>query len=265
MLRQRVISAAIMAPIVLVGAWLGGWWFTALIAVIASLATWEVYGLLARTNRKPMTYVGLAAVALIIVEGNLPADPQRLQILLVVFVLACLTLGLFWRSDFPASDLTLTIGAAIYVGMTLRFVPLLRNMPDGLGWIALTALVVWITDSGAYFIGRRFGKHKFAPRISPKKTWEGFIGGLLVGTLSAVLLALWLAPGLAWYYSLAVGLVVGLVGPLGDLSESLFKRQVSIKDSSNLIPGHGGVFDRIDSFFFVAPSIYILILVLGLN
>lgn len=263
MLRQRVLSALVMVPFVVVAAWLGGWWFTALIALVAGLAAWELYGLLARTSRKPMTYVGVVLVVLLILESQLPADAERLQIVLVVGVLACLTLGLYWHSDYPASDITLTLGGALYIGITLRYVAQLRGLPDGLGWIALAALTTWITDSGAYFIGKRFGKHKFAPRISPKKTWEGFFGGMLVGTVSAVLLSIWLVPGLSWYYGLAIGVLIGTVGPLGDLSESLFKRQADAKDSSNLIPGHGGFFDRIDSFFFVGPVVYLFAIIIG--
>ena len=120
------------------------------------------------------------------------------------------------------------------------------------------ALVTWITDSGAYFIGRSLGRHKLWPRVSPKKTWEGLIGGLVVGTIAAALLAPWLIERHDLVAGRDLGLAIGIAGPFGDLSESLFKRQVGAKDSSNLIPGHGGFFDRIDSFIFVGPVVYLL-------
>ena len=259
MLRQRVLSAIVMIPIVVAAAWLGGWWFTIFVAAWAALAAWELFGLLARTDHAPLTYYGLIVVALLVLEGGLiPPSLLRLQALLVLSVLVGLALALFRQTPRPANDWTLTIGGALYLGITMRFVALVRGLPDGLGWIAATALVTWITDSGAYFIGRRFGKHKLWPRVSPKKSWEGLIGGMVVGTLSAIFLVPLLVPGLTWVNGLVLGLVIGVVALFGDLSESLFKRQVGAKDSSNLIPGHGGFLDRIDSFLFVGPCVYLL-------
>jgi phosphatidate cytidylyltransferase len=130
-------------------------------------------------------------------------------------------------------------------------------------WLTVTALTVWIMDTGAYFIGVRFGHHKLWPRISPKKSWEGFWGGLGSATLAAALMAHFWLPGVSAWQGALLGVLVGCVGPLGDLSESLFKRQSGVKDSSQLIPGHGGVLDRVDSFIFVAPAVYLLTQMLG--
>ncbi len=259
MLKQRVISALVMLPVVLAAAWLGGWWFIALVALVAGLSTWEALRLIAQTEHEPFLYFGVALAALLVLEAGLPPHPERLQILLVVAILLGLTWMLTRKTPRPANDWLLTLGAALYLGLTLRFTALLRGLPDGLAWLGLTAITVWVMDSGAYFIGKGFGKHKFAPRISPKKTWEGFFGGLFTGMLAATALTLWWIPAAAWWRGAMVGLVIGLVGPLGDLSESALKRQVGAKDSSNLIPGHGGVLDRIDSFIFVGPAVYLLI------
>ncbi|NOX63502.1 MAG: phosphatidate cytidylyltransferase [Chloroflexi bacterium] len=260
MLKQRVLSALVMLPVVLGAAWLGGWWFTAFIALVAALATWEALHLVAQTEHEPFVHFGAALAALLVLESALPPDALRLQILIVAAVLLGLTRMLTRRTPRPANDWILTLGAAIYLGVTLRFTAMLRDLPAGLAWVGLTAITVWVMDSGAYFIGKRFGRHKMAPRISPKKTWEGFFGGLLTGTLAATALSIWLMPNLPWYGGALVGVVIGLVGPLGDLSESVLKRQVGAKDSSNLIPGHGGVLDRIDSFIFAGPVVYILAL-----
>ena len=143
----------------------------------------------------------------------------------------------------PASDWAVTLGVALYLGVTLRYLALLRNLADGLGWLATAALVTWITDSGAYFIGSAYGRHKLWPRVSPKKSWEGLVAGLIIGTTASALLAPLLIPTLIWQQGAVIGLLIGITGPFGDLSESLFKRQVGVKDSSNLIPGHGGLFD----------------------
>ncbi|RME83811.1 MAG: phosphatidate cytidylyltransferase [Caldilineae bacterium] len=264
MLRERVLVAVVLVPIVAAVAWLGGWWFTAFVALAALLAAWELFALLGKNEfLQPVAVLGLIIVGWLVLESGLPPKPERFQILLVLSVLVGLVVALFLRQPHAASDWILTLGGAVYLGLTMRFLAMLRGLPDGLGWVALAALVTWITDSGAYFIGRAWGRHKLWPRVSPKKTWEGLVGGLAVGTPSAALLALFLVPGLTWWQGVIIGLAVGTLGPFGDLSESLFKRQVGVKDSSHLLPGHGGAFDRIDSFIFVGPVIYMLARLFG--
>lgn len=260
MLRQRVLSAVILIPIVAIVWWLGGWWFTSFVALFTLVATWELLNLLQReTFFTPITWLALLIVAWLELEAGLPASAERFQGLLVLSILLGLVVALFLPRARAASDWLLSLGVAIYLGVTLRFLVLLRLLPaHGLQWLALAALTTWLTDSGAYFVGLSIGKHKLWPRVSPKKTWEGYFGGLLVGTIAASLLAPWLIPSLNWWQGAIVGLTVGVGGPFGDLSESLFKRQVGAKDSSHLIPGHGGFFDRVDSFIFVGPLVYLL-------
>ena len=260
MLRQRVLSAAILIPLVALIWWLGGWWFAGFLTIFTGVALWELLNLLQReTFFSPITWLALLMAAWLVLEAGLPANPERFQDLLVLSFLLGLVVALFLPRPRAASGLLLSLGAAIYLGVTLRFLVLLRLLPDiGLQWVALAALTTWLTDSGAYFVGLSLGKHKLWPRISPKKTWEGYLGGLLVGTIAATLLAPWLISSLHWWQGTVVGLTVGIGGPFGDLSESLFKRQVGAKDSSHLIPGHGGFFDRIDSFIFVGPLVYLL-------
>ena len=259
MLKQRVVSAIILIPVVTVLAWLGGWWFSVFVAFYAGVTTWELLQMMGRLDfARPVLWLGIPVAALLVLEGGLPQDPIRLQALLAAIILLGLVVALFLNRPNAPTDLLLTLGAAFYLGMTLRFLALLRNREDGLIWLILMAVTVWVMDSGAYFTGRAIGKHKFWPRISPKKTWEGFFGGLISGAIVAALLAYYFVPGVSWWQGMVLGVVVGVVGPLGDLSESLFKRQAGVKDSSNLIPGHGGFFDRIDSFIFVAPVVYLL-------
>lgn len=259
MLRERVLSAAVLAPLVGMAAWLGGWWFAGLVALFALLAAWELFTLMARAEMlQPLPWLGAVIAAGLVMEAGLPADGRRLQALLVLIILAGLVIMLFRNRPRAPSDWLLTLGGALYVGFTLRFLVLLRGEEGGLGWVALAALTTWIADSGAYFIGKGIGRHKLWPRISPKKTWEGLIGGLIAGAAAAVLLAPILVPGLDWSQGLVLGVIVSLAAPLGDLSESLFKRQVGAKDSSHLIPGHGGFLDRIDSFTFVSPVVFLL-------
>jgi len=263
MLRQRVFGAVLLLPPVLVAAWLGGWWFTGLVALFVALATWELCRLLAQTGETPLTPLAILLAVALVLEGELSPAPERPTLVLVVGVLVGLVVMLFRRTPHPASEWTLTLGAAVYVGLTMRFLARLRGLPDGFGWLMTAVLTTWLADSGAYFIGRRWGRHKLWPRISPHKTWEGFGGGLAVGILAGTVLTPWLIPGLDWRHGLLIGLTVSLAAPLGDLSESVYKRQVGAKDSSHLIPGHGGFLDRIDSFLFVGPCVYLLALAIA--
>ena len=156
--------------------------------------------------------------------------------------------------DQAASDFAITLSGIFYIGWLGAYLVSLRELPNGIWWVLIVLPSVWLADSGAYFIGRAFGKHKFSPRLSPKKTWEGYIGGVVVGTLGAGLLALILnliEPGIMTTLQAGlIGLILSLITTLGDLGASMVKRQFGVKDSSNLIPGHGGVFDRIDSWIW---------------
>lgn len=264
MLKQRVLSAVVLIPLVAILAWVGGWWFTALVALFAGVAAWELFRLLGRKEfARPVFWIGIPAALLLVLEGGLPQDPIRLQALLVIIILIGLTTALFLNRKNAPTDLLLTLGGAFYLGMTLRFLALLRNREAGFWWLLFTALVVWAMDSGAYFVGLSIGKHKLCPRISPKKTWEGFFGGWLSGILIAAILAPVMLPGMTAWQGAVVGVLAGVAGALGDLSESLFKRQAGEKDASHLIPGHGGALDRIDSIIFVAPVVYLFAQLMG--
>lgn len=259
MLKQRVLSAIFLIPIVFLFAWLGGWWFTALVTFFAAAAAWELLRMLDHNDfAHTLLWLGVLAAALLVFEGGLPQNPVRLQALLVIIVLVGLTIALFLPRKNAPIDLLLTLGAAFYLGMTLRFLALLRNREAGLMWLLVAAVTVWVMDSAAYFVGRAIGKHKLWPRISPKKTWEGFGGGMIGAILTAALLSHFLLPTVTWWQGALLGVAIGIVGPLGDLSESLFKRQAGVKDSSHLIPGHGGFLDRLDSFIFVAPVVFLI-------
>jgi len=146
----------------------------------------------------------------------------------------------------------------IYVGGLLAFVPLVRRLDQGVGWIFVLLATTWLGDTGAFFAGKFLGRHKMAPRLSPKKTWEGFVGGFIAAAGGAVLFG-WLTDlQVPWPWLLAVGAVVDIFGVLGDLAESLLKRAFGVKDSGTIMPGHGGMLDRVDSVMFAAPVLYLL-------
>jgi phosphatidate cytidylyltransferase len=168
----------------------------------------------------------------------------------------------------------LTFGGAYYVGGLLSYFILLSQLdtplrggwlallhiPPGTSWIFLVLAATWLQDTTAYFVGRAIGRHKMAPVLSPKKSWEGAVGGFVASILSAMLAVAVLGLPISYTAAALIGAAAGVIGPLGDLVESLIKRQIGIKDSGQLIPGHGGILDRIDSLLFTAPVIYYLVL-----
>lgn len=170
----------------------------------------------------------------------------------------------------------LTFAGACYIGWLLSHYILLRmldtplqggwlaflNIPPGAAWVYMVFAVTWLQDTGAYLVGRSWGRHRMAPYLSPKKSWEGAAGGFVASVLAAVLAKLLLGLPIGYGMAVVLGAVGGVVGPLGDLAESLIKRQIGVKDASNLIPGHGGILDRADSMLFTAPVLYYLIIVL---
>ncbi len=197
MLKQRVLSAVILIPLVALLAWLGGWWFTLFIAFYAGVTAWELLRLVGMNDfAQPVTWLGVVLAALLVAEGGWPTDPWRLQGVLVGMILLGLVIALFLNRPRAGTDMLLTLAAGVYLGMTLRFVALMRLRENGLMWLLVMAITVWVMDSGAYFTGRALGRHKLWPRISPKKTWEGFLGGWIAGIVVAAGLTPWLIPAL---------------------------------------------------------------------
>ena len=138
----------------------------------------------------------------------------------------------------------------------LVFLPLLRDLPDGLGWVFLALGAAWLADTGAYFAGRFFGRTKLHEQLSPKKTVEGYVGGLVTTVIGCGIIA-WLGvPAVRWFDVLVIGVGVGTLGVVGDLAESLVTRAAGVKDAGAILPGHGGLLDRIDSLLFVVPALY---------
>jgi phosphatidate cytidylyltransferase len=260
MLRTRVIVAAILLPVGLVIIYVGGWVLSAFVALIVGLAAWEYCQIFRGSDYQPATAIAVAgAAALALGRAWNGFDSAPLLISLILIISMSYHMLAYERGrDQAGTDFAVTFSAAMYIGWLGAYLISIRDIPEGFWWLLLVLPTVWLADSGAYFIGRSFGRHKLSPRLSPKKTWEGYFGGVVVGTLGAV--------GLTYLWQIWAGsafsitpLQAGLLGfllstitTLGDLGESMIKRQSGVKDSSNLIPGHGGVFDRIDSWLWAA-------------
>ena len=257
MLKERILSALALMPLALALLYLGGWWFTALVALFGALAAYEGFAMLRHAGHHPFTWLGISMVLLLILHAAWRPYDEDLPLLLTALVLITLTRALFHASPHPATDWALTLALTLYLGLLMRYGPLLRNHPAGLQWVLAALLTTWLTDTAAYLIGLRFGHHRLAPRLSPKKSWEGAIGGWLVGVIGGASFLPWLLPGLTVIQGAALAAAVCTVAPLGDLAESMLKRQCGVKDSGHLIPGHGGALDRVDSLLFVFPTVYL--------
>lgn len=262
MLLQRVLSAMVLIPVTLAATYYGGIWFFALVAVAALLAGYEYYRLLQRGGYHPSYIAGLFLVLLLLLDALYPS--RRIAVGGLALVSMLLMTWQVFRENAPGSlaDWALNLAGAVYIGWGAHHFVALRQLERGLYWIILLFAVTWICDSAAYFVGRAIGKRRFFPKISPKKTLEGAIAGVVAGIAASIIVGLLI--GLPWPHGLVLGVLASLGSTFGDLGESVIKRQVGVKDSSNLIPGHGGMLDRLDSLLFnVVIVFYYVYWVLG--
>ncbi|MFL5310240.1 MAG: phosphatidate cytidylyltransferase [Myxococcales bacterium] len=269
-LAVRVATALVLLPVVLWLLWMGGLPFALLVSAAAAVAAWELNELPEprREGKEPPRAAGdrargaeiasVAAAFLLPLTEGLEVHGFPSRAILIALVMVSLTDALLFEPDLPRAPqrVGLAVLGAAYPGLLLGTVVRLRQLPDGFAWLVLTLAVTWLNDTGAYFAGRAYGERRLYPRISPSKTWEGAAGGLLasIGGALAVKSLGWL-PQLPWWGSVVVGAGAGILGPLGDLSESMLKRAFGAKDSSRLLPGHGGLLDRIDALLFTAPFV----------
>ncbi len=263
MLKQRVITALILAPLLIWGIFsLPESGFIILLLAVFSVAAWEwshLSGLTQPGSR--LFYVVILFVLMGLTGFVFSSHPVLIDILyLVIGGLWLLTLlGLFYyqhhevtRSGF--SLFKLFAGTGIILGPFVALLVLRHRDPFGPQWVMYLLLLIWVADSGAYFSGRAFGKHKLLYNVSPGKSWEGVAGGLLGCLVLALVAGWWFGLGIMHYaWFVVVSLVVVLFSVAGDLVESLFKRQAGVKDSGRILPGHGGILDRIDSLTAAAP------------
>lgn len=264
MLRTRLLTVLIALPVVVALIKVGGIGFFALILVVLTMAVVEFCRLIERDHFRPAWPWALILLWVLLLDAQFP-HWRILHPGMSFALLGSLAWQLLRRQGKPVVDWSLTITGALYVGWCGWHILRLRNMPDGLWWLMTILPAVWFADSGAYFVGSTWGRHKMAPALSPGKTWEGYVGGIVAGTLLTTgLAALWsLAAGSAGPRAIdgaAIGLLVSVLSPLGDLAVSGIKRQVGAKDSGSLFPGHGGALDRIDSLLWAAILGYYFIL-----
>jgi phosphatidate cytidylyltransferase len=265
MLIKRTLAGLALAAIGIPAMIMGGLFYFALIALLLGIATWE-FGKIFHTagyNASTPLLVG----GVVILVGLRAYFPDMAPACLTLLILVAMTWHLFDYEkgrSLAATDFVVTVGGILYLGWIGAYLIDIRNLHDGIWWLALVLPAAWLADTAAYFIGRRFGKHQLSPRLSPKKTWEGYWGGVIFGTAgTAALAVLWHrlgGPAITWWQGAALGAALSILTTLGDLGESMFKRQAGMKDSSQIIPGHGGVLDRMDSWLWAGALGYLLII-----
>lgn len=270
MLKKRVITALWGIPLLVVAIWFDTPlpWFTILVAIWGGLAVFEFYRLVAASKVPPLTYFGLIWTLLFILSHD-PAlltliepyfDHNRLTPLLLTSAVILPLIWLLRRAQKEKAFISWawTIAGILYMGWLLSYLVALKGLDEGRNWVFLALFTTFASDTTAFFIGRAWGKHQFAPHISPKKTWEGAVGGV-IGAIIVSLFFILPTPlrlPMNWGQAILLGLLASIFGQLGDLVESLLKRNMGVKDSGRLIPGHGGVLDRIDSIVFTGVVVY---------
>ncbi|MCL5020732.1 MAG: phosphatidate cytidylyltransferase [Bacteroidetes bacterium] len=271
-LTLRVIVAIVAIPVILLACYFGGLYFFIFTTAIIVLSLNEFYGLAKSKSFEPASAVGIAIAALMNAEVY-STGLRNIPDLLVFSVGFVLLFELARKRDDKVrgafENVGTTLSGVVYIGLFGCFLTALREgygirlvLPadrDAGMFIISILVTIWVCDSAAYFVGKSIGKHKMSKLVSPNKTWEGAIAGFMFAVAIAVASKYLVLPNLSIKMALGTGVIVGTIGQAGDFVESLFKRDAGVKDSSHLIPGHGGVFDRFDSLLFSAPFIYLML------
>ncbi|MGN7470197.1 phosphatidate cytidylyltransferase [Brevibacillus sp. SAFN-007a] len=258
-MKQRIITGLIGGAAFLFLIYLGGAWYSLLVFLLAVIGHFEFMRM---AGIQPFHVAGILGYALVVsLLWPSLAFSEWLGISMPDLMLPVLLLLLIYsvlrKNQFHIEHVALTLVGALYIGFGFTYMAAVRNLPDGLMLTALVIAAIWSTDTGAYFVGKAIGKRKLWPEISPNKTVEGALGGLGAAILVVIVINASIG-SLPFGQALLIALVAGIGGQLGDLIESALKRHFHVKDSGQLIPGHGGVLDRFDSFLLVFPILHLL-------
>lgn len=261
-LQKRLLSAAVLIPIAVALVWFGGWVAFAGAFAAMVLCMLELRTMCAARHWYPLVLVSMALSTDFLVAALLP----QARLALLGLGISALVIGTFSAlmltrptMERTVIDWALTLALPFYIGWPMALFLLLRGTTYGYGasgfwWVLGLFVMVWANDAAAFFTGHFFGRHKLAPHVSPAKTWEGFAGGLVFTIIAAWLLTRPI--DVPWYHAIILGILVCVAATVGDLAESLLKRGVGVKDSGSVIPGHGGILDRVDSLLFAVQIVF---------
>jgi phosphatidate cytidylyltransferase len=258
---KRIASALVAAPLFILLVWYGSYNLFALAVALTAAVSFNEFAQMAAKRGIGLfrTHGLISAVILPLSFIGGTETVYAAAALIMVSLFAAAVAG-----GEPEMDrLVYTLTGVFYVGLMYASFILIRGLPDGNRIVLLVCCSVWGADIGAYYTGRAFGKRKLAPAISPGKTVEGFFGGILLGFAGAALFWVYLLPEADGVMIVAAGLIGSVIGPVGDLSESLIKRYFGVKDSGNIMPGHGGALDRLDALMFAMPVYYVFLILKG--
>lgn len=269
MVLRRIITGILVAVLVGIVIWVGEPWFTLTACIISAMATFEFYRI-ARSNKvQPFTYFGIVCSVIFVANSYYIAYvpnpyPFTLGILLAFITVIPLIWALFRHNkDSSFASWSWTVSGILYIGWLLSFYILTRSLDQGKWWIYLILACSALSDVFAYAVGSTVGKHALAASISPGKTWEGAAGGMAASIIFAFIISIWFNLPLNYWQIAVAGVIIGVFSLLGDLVESLLKRNLNVKDTGHLLPGHGGILDRIDSHLLISPIAYYLIILVN--
>lgn len=276
-LTKRSIVAAFGIPVIVLLIYLGSYYFTVAVTFLSTVTLWEFYKIVEKKGAKPNKFWGLTFNIVLTLSSYFLFSNQHYNEILfaesLIFIVGALSLQLISKNHNAIMNISATIGGSAYI--TLFFICLIAVREyDYFGYIyygqppAFDSMIlvysfivsVWICDTAAYLFGRKFGRHKLMPHVSPKKSWEGAVAGFF-GSVVTMVLINYFTDNLDFAHSLMIGIIVGIGGQIGDLAESQLKRDAGVKDSSGILPGHGGFLDRFDSILFVSPIILVYLVI----
>jgi phosphatidate cytidylyltransferase len=266
-LRSRLIVIDVMVPSLVIFSFLGGWPFSIFVTVVLCMGAWEFWRIFQKGGYSPSLPVLIIFIVGAVILRTLSGF-QHVDLWLAALLLTSMFFHILKQQKGDpkaASGFAITACGAVYLGWLGSYAISVRNLEHGLLWVLLVFPIISLADSGGYIFGRLFGKHKMLPIVSPKKSWEGYLGGILMGGLGGWGLAsLWhiASSAILPMHGLILGIAISILAPLGDFGESMIKRQFCIKDSSQILPGHGGILDRADSSLWAAAIGYYLILLI---
>ena len=258
MLKKRIITVLWGIPLLIITIWFDKPlpWFTVLLAIWGLLAVFEFYRLVAAAKVPPLTCFGLIWTLLFILSPHFNYHLLMPLLLTSIVILPLIWLILRPQKEPAFASWVWTVAGILYVGWLLSHLVALRGLDAGRDWVFFVFFITFASDTSAFFVGKALGKHHLIPRISPDKTWEGAIAGVFGAIIAGLVLVTLLSLPLSYWQAILLGLAVSIFGQFGDLVESLFKRNMGVKESGRSIPGHGGFLDRIDSVVFAGIVVY---------
>ena len=264
MLRQRFLVAVIGLPLLIAAIWFGNPWFALFIAAIASLAGYEFYRMAGQAKTQPITYFGIVVILFLIISPCFTNAATKSFLITSAILISLIWLLFRSPREQAFHNWAWTMAGILYVGWTFSYWTDIMNLETGREWVFLAMFVVVANDTSAFFVGRSLGKRSMFPAVSPNKTWGGAVGGLLASVLFCLIFAIVFSLPVDYWQMVLLGCIISIFAQIGDLVESLLKRNAGVKDSSKLIPGHGGFLDRIDSYIFNGVVVYYCVVGMGL-